>query len=258
MANPFVSVSSHMAFGCSHTSNPNLPKKYHWASLLQEQGVRFTKYGQCGCGLLHIISYLSHNYNAEEYKKIEYVILQKPQSFRFPWWRGYDFAEYFKKLNKTHANRGWGAGGWGWLPKKDIYWKSKHKYASLPQKLAKRVAEELLDVDIKMLEYFVRMFPNARLVYYYYWVDHCLALIRRPYLADNDIKLGDIATKYGMDNWGSVMDYKTVNGVYDENGKMVIDMEKLYSGGHILSPVDRHPGKVFQTDLVNRVIQWLK
>ena len=245
---------TYMTFGCSHTYNGmTLPLKHQWYSILKKRsGIDFVAYGQSGAGLLRILSNIACTCNKEEAKKVRYVVLQKPDSHRFPWWKGYDVDYHLKKMRRQSIKR-----GWKWLPKRGLVWQSKKKLELLSKEKTKEVADNLFQADIQMLAMFINFFPGAQLAYYHYWCDRIVNQIYRPLLADNNIKLEEVAESLGMVNLGMIVDPMSIKGVYDNKGKLVFNHKKLFDSGYIVSEKDAHPGKRHQQLVADCIRRWV-
>jgi len=60
-----------------------------------------------------------------------------------------------------------------------------------------------------------------------------------------------------MENWETIIDPKNIDGVYDDEGDILMSGPRIYQTGLIYAPCDYHPSFEFQKILADKVEEWV-
>jgi len=240
---------SHITIGCSHTNGTYLPPSDHWIDMIfKRTGIKFFRSSKNAAGLSFLVlftkQYIKRGIIVPE--NVKYVIIQKPKAYRHPFWgkdkSGYRYVDDIN--NKLSVQYGMHT--------------AIKKWERLSKKARRKTSKIIFKEQLNLLVELKNMFPNAQFAYYHYWVDYIAELLHRPLLAEVNVQLGIEAENIGMDNWGTIIDPKTIKGVYDKEGDIVMLQKELFSGGWICSRFDMHPIKRYHEVVTNKVEQWLE
>lgn len=238
-------ILDHIAFGCSHTLCDYLPKEETWPYIIKSEiGTWFARFGKHGAGFSWlVVSAKDHIRNGNIVPEaVKYIILQKPQPIRYPWWgtdeTGYRYPD---KLIQRDGMR--------------VSWR-KFKKLSAPEK--KELACHIFESECVLLREFRDIFSCSKISYYHYWLDDIMDRAIRPEFADHNNRLGVVAEELGMDNWGTIIDPKDINGVYDEEGDILMSGLRMYRSGMVYAPHDLHPSSQFNQIVARKAMEWIK
>ena len=233
-----------LAIGCSHTNCHYLKSEDHWSEMIESDvGIYFFRITKNAIGLSHcvlkIIQSIQNNLFAPE--DIEYVVLQKPDPIRFPWWgadhSGYRYPDGLTIFNGMRA--------------------SSRKFSRLNEEQQIKICDVILNKEKELLLKIRHFFPKAHLAYYHYWADYIKnALVRSP-LDKINVELGLYAETIGYYNWNMIVDPKTIPGAYDTEGDIVWLTDDMFKSGWTRSSQDPHPSSKFQKAVARKVIDWL-
>lgn len=244
----FMNEYSYISLGCSHSRVKYLEEQKTWPFIVKQSTNKLFSYihtCKIATGLVHlekrcqeIIGNLSINTKC--------VILQKPQSIRFPWWdpkwkENISPRRYSDSLDLVQGRK-----------------YSIKKYSKLNRKRKKSVADFILQEEFNILRIIRDFFINADIYYYHYWGDYVIDYLHRPYLAENNIKLGELAESIGINNWKMIINIKDVEGITDSTGQFDINHKTLLDNGWIYGGrdgKDLHPQYKFQQEVAQKVIQ---
>ena len=234
---------THISLGCSHTRAVYLPQENRWQHIVQKETGSLFEYryaSKIATGLVH----LEKRLETIPLDNTKFVLIQKPQPIRFPWW-----IENWKDLiNQSSYGR------------LDLVKGRKYSmkvFNRLPYRRQKEIAEQIFDEELQCLARLRRLFPDARMAYYYYWGDCILDQLHRPNIAHVNAELGENLADLNIENWGTIIDPKTIPGAYDEEGDILMDLDTLFKSGWTASITDQHPGLKFHELVARKVLEWL-
>jgi len=237
-----------IAAGCSHSWGWRIEEKEIWTNIVEKRtGVHFYKRVRPGVGLTYLVCYIKQliSKNLFEVKNIKRVVLQKPQSIRFPW-RGCDGSGY-RYTNGLGGSRHPRLG----------HEESVKEYVKLSQENQQVVANNILSGEKRRLDEFYSLFPNAKFLYFQYWGDHLLDLIHRPILAPVNMELEKHAEAIGMENAGMIVDLDEIEGITNDDGDYFYDGKILVKNGWWVGPENWHPAKYGQEIFASRIERWI-
>jgi hypothetical protein len=237
-------VSNYVTFGCSHTLCSYLPKEEIWTYILKERGGPwFARYSNHGAGFSWLVVFARDYIRNGEIvpEETEYVVLQKPQPLRYPWWgvdeTGYRYPD---KLTQKEGMR--------------VSWR---KFKELSATDRTDLAKRIFDAECELLKEFREIFSASKCAYYHYWADDLIDAVIRPEFTDHNNRLGEVAQALGMEDWGTIIDPKTIDGVYDKDGDILMAGARIYQTGLIYQPADYHPSVQYNSILADKVGQWV-
>jgi len=242
-------LSEYLAIGCSHTYSHYLKEEYRWPKiLLQDYGINFEyEYtSKDAAGLFHLFNRLLRfiELNRIVPESIKFLVIQKPEAIRFPWFHleSFDIPFYHEYNNPKYylshylEDRVLPSGR-----KKSVkaFWRLSNKKKQI-------VADFILEGEKDIIKRIKKIFYNAKILYYRYWGDDVLTEIQRPELLKVNINLGEYCQSIGIENLGNILNEKlrTIKGIYKDND-LLMDTVSLYKNDWILGPDDIHPGPKF-------------
>lgn len=238
-----MSNYTHLALGCSHTRAIYLPQESRWQNIVQDNSGDFFEYryiSKIASGLVH----LEKRLQTIPLDNAKFVVIQKPQAIRFPWWienwRDITTQSSYGKLDLVRGRK-----------------YSMKMFRQLSNKRQKQIAEYIFNEELQCLIRLRQLFANAKMAYYYYWGDCVLDQLYQPNLASINDRLGQRITDLDVENWGTLIDPYDIPGVYDAKGDIVIDKKKLFQNEWIASEVDQHPGSRFHALIARKVLEWM-
>lgn len=220
-----------------------MPPENRWQNIVQENSGEFFEYryaSKIASGLVH----LEKRLETIPLDNAKFVVVQKPQSIRFPWW-----IENWRDII-TQSSYG----------KLDLVKGRKYSmkiFNRLDDERQKQIAEQVFSEELRCLHRIRQLFVNAKMAYYYYWGDCILDQLYQPNIALVNERLGQHAVDLNMENWETLIDPHDMPGVYDEEGEILMDKKKLFQNGWIASEVDQHPGSKFHALVARKVLEWM-
>lgn len=238
-----MSDYTHIALGCSHTRAVYLPQENRWQNIVQENSGEFFEYhyaSKIATGLVH----LEKRLETIPLDNAKFVLIQKPQPIRFPWWlenwRDTITQSSYGKLDLVKGRR-----------------YSMKIFRRLSSKRQKQIAEQVFNEELQCITRMRQLFQDAKVAYYYYWGDCILDQLHHPNIAHVNEQLGQHMTDLDIENWGTLVDPHDIPGVYDEGGDILMDHKKLFRNEWIASETDQHPGLKFHKLIARKVLAWM-
>lgn len=235
----------YITIGCSHTNGTYLPDSDHWINILSKnrKNTHFFRISKNAAGLSFLVLYTKQyiKRGIVNPKDVKYVVIQKPKAYRHPFW-GKDKTGY--RYNKKITVR------------QGMHISSK-EWDRLSKKKQKHTSEIIFQEQCGHLAELKTIFPNAQFAYYHYWGDYIAEFIYHPLLAEVNVQLGREAALMGMDDWGTIIDPKEIDGVYDKHGDLVVLSQKLFADGWVRTEKDMHPMKRHHIIVADKVEKWL-
>jgi hypothetical protein len=241
---------TNVAIGCSHTRGKYLPPEKLWMVKVAAdigRGFHYHNSTQIAGGLIFIEQKLYEYISPEQAKQTQHVVIQKPQAVRFPWWisnwrEKFDRLYYIKeRLDLVKGRR-----------------RSIAKFDRRSRSAKKAIAKQILEEEYQSLARIREFFPNAKMSYYYYWADAIIDDLRgRHDLVQVNVQLGERAHKLDIENWEMILDPKTLPGLYDDEGDLLLSYAELSKHGWVWHDGDPHPGPAFHGVVAEKVVQWI-
>ncbi len=235
-------VTHALAIGCSHTQCQYLEPEDRWSEIAYKKiGIYFFRVAGVANGLSHCVLQAHQYVKRYSPRKIKYVVLQKPDPIRFPWWgtdeSGYRYPDGIAVLDgKKQSER------------------TFNKLSKARQKIAYEV---ILDREKELLLEIRELFLNAHLAYYHYWSDYFKNIIYRPILSSINLELGTYAESIGYSNWGFIIDPKTIPGILDDEGDLIWNSQAMFEAGWTRAEKDTHPSRKYQEIVAQKVSDWV-
>ncbi len=234
---------THISLGCSHTRAVYLPQENRWQHIVQKETGDFFEYryaSKVASGLVH----LEKRLETIPLDNAKFVVIQKPQPIRFPWW----IENWKDVINQSSYG------------KLDLVKGRKYSMKvfgrSLPER-QKEIAKQIFDEELQCLARLRQLFPDAQMSYYYYWGDSILDQLHRPNIAHVNAELGENLADLGIENWGTIVDPSDISGVYDSEGDILMDMAIMFRNRWVATQTDQHPGLKFHELVAAKVLEWL-
>ncbi len=246
--NVLTSSHAYLTLGCSHTRGKQAKQNDRWPEILHANtGIVFEyrRYAKIAVGFLYLVrrtqEFIKDNYF--DPKEVYYLVLQKPQPIRYPWWSQPDPPDdksYPFGLDLVRGRK-----------------RSMQEFAKLSKERAAEVAEEIFKKEAHLLVEVTEIFPNAKICYYHYWMDYLIEQVQRPALAEVNNRLGEVATSLGMYNMGIIINPAEIDGVY-KDGELIMDTQKIHDAGWIHSLADFHGTRKYYQAVSDKVEEWLR
>lgn len=238
-----MSDYTYIALGCSHTRAIYLPQENRWQSIVHGKSGKFFTYhyaSKIASGLVH----LEKRLETIPVDNAKFVVIQKPQAIRFPWWienwRDIITQSSYGELDLVKGRK-----------------YSMKTFRRLSNKRQKQIAERIFNEELQCLTRIRRLFVKAKIVYYYYWGDCVLDQLYQPNIAFVNERLGQHMADLDIENWGTLIDPHDIPGLYDEKGDILFDRKKIFQNEWIFSERDQHPGSKFHALIARRVLKWM-
>jgi len=240
-------MHKYLAIGCSHTRASYLPWRQRWTETIREYiGKPFSYRLTCriASGLIHL-QRRTHDLFKGQAKQVKWLVIQKPQALRFPWW----IHNWENHVSPSSYDKHKGidmVAGRKW---------SLRKYRKLNKKDRQQVADTIFAEEYKCLLKLQELFVNAKIAYFHYWGDYIMDSLNCPELAEVNVRLGEAITSHGIENWKMIIDLKDVPTLYDAEGDIAINVEKLHELGWVYN--DLHAGHVYHNHVLDKVRGWI-
>jgi hypothetical protein len=195
-------------------------------------------------GLIHLQRRTCDLFRGQS-ERVQWLIIQKPQSLRFPWW----IPDWENQVSPARYDKQNGI---------DLVVGRRHskkKFDKLGVDRKKEVAEMIFREELKCLEILRDFFSNAKMAYFHYWGDYVMDTLHQPELAEINVELGKAIKPWEIENWETIVNLKDIPILYDDEGDLNIDIQTLHESGWIYN--DLHPGAVYHTKVLNKVKGWL-
>lgn len=233
-----------ITIGCSHTQCTYLELKDRWSEIIEPRlGVLFKRIGKNGTGLSHLVLQVRQAIKRHRFepKNIKYVVVQKPDPIRFPWWEtdksGY---RYPRHLSIFEGRK-----------------ESTFRYIELKKTRKLEVCEHIMEGEKNLLCEIRDLFPDAHCAYYYYWSDYFKNIIHRPILSSINPELGAYAESIGYLNWDFIINPKTIPGIFDDEGDLIWNARAMFKAGWTREKKDTHPSRKYQEIVAKKVSDWV-
>lgn len=247
----FMKSHQYVTIGCSHTRVKFLRSTDRWPYIVQEKTgalFEFRHMSRIASGLVHL-ECRCHDYLSEFRHNVDFLVIQKPQPIRFPWWK----KEWRQKGWKGSINRS----GYGHPDLVRGRTASIKAFATLSSKKQNQIADLIYEEELECLIRLKEFFPKTtKIAYYHYWADAMMEIVHRPPLSYINTKLGEEMEKIGIENWDIIVDPHEIPGVYDGDD-LIMDTEEIHRQGWICLPNDLHAGPKYAKLVADKVINWM-
>lgn len=242
-------MNEYLAIGCSHTRAKDLPGALRWTETIAPHiGQPFSYYNTCkiASGLINLQIRACNLFKGTS-DQVKWLIIQKPQSLRFPWWlpdwENRVSPAFYDKPSNIDLVRG-----------RNL---SRKKFRILKHSEKIAVAKLIYDAEFNCLLKLRKMFSNAKIAYFHYWVDHTMDLLQWPELSEINGQLGEAIVSEGIENWNIIVDPHDIPGAYDSEGNILMDGVELAESGWAFSKRDLHPGPTYHNQVLEKVKNWV-
>ncbi len=225
-----------LAFGCSHTAG--VEGNESWVSLCERNyGISYSNLGRLGGGLFHVLERARDFVNGGRADEVRFVVLQKPEFVRFPWF--------------TTSAAFFSSGG---------VLKAREDFRSLPVFAQRSLADDILQQECAMLDEFVALFPNARFAYWQQWLEHLVATHWQNPIVDWLDKFESHAKARGFESFGTIIDWRPLHQAALTRGPFLSEpwMDSLIEAGWIISRTNGHTTSKHNELVAGRVADWMR
>lgn len=232
-----------IATGCSHTRSKEVSPENRWIQKVFDSTgklFKFREFSRQGIGLCNIFTRLI----GLDPKNVQYLLIQKPQPIRFPWW-----------IDDWREDMGWSR--YGGYVAIEARTRSKIKFKRSLTKKKKEIARLIYNQELKMLSGLRSHFCDTNIAYYHYWADYIIDVLHFPELSHINTELGIEAEKMGIENWDTIIDIEKIPGALSKDGSIEMDMKLLYDLEWIWQPDDLHPSNSFHSVVAKKAITWI-